>query len=341
LRLLIGGNLRAGLSSFLLDSERSHILCGLAGGPIMRFARLPVGVLTLLLAASQAQAQTAVRWKWNQGEKLAYVLEDNYTSKSAVDREFFEITQDLILDTTWHVKRVGPSGEASIVVTIERVRFNTNGKGEAAIGTMSFDSKHETEPQRGAEKSVISVLKSLLGSEIALAVNAQGRVLRFDLPKLLISTMEDQVARELAGFFGDLFTADGLRHRLTNWLVALPTEPVSEKQSWQEDKPSRLGKNVPCFYSYTFAARLKRDGHTVIKIDVKPELKLLGIEADKDRPKITEQDGKGIVYFDNQAGRILESVVSQRVEMQMADFTKTKESLATTTTVKLATENSR
>jgi hypothetical protein len=86
---------------------------------------------------------------------------------------------------------------------------------------------------------------------------------------------------------------------------------------------------------------VERDGHTAIKIDVKPELKLLGLEADKDRPKITEQDGKGIVYFDNRAGRITESVVSQRVEMQMADFTKTTDNLATKTTVKLATENSR
>src|SRR5271166_7112507 len=103
----------------------------------MRFANLPVGVLTLLLAASQAQAQIALLWKWNQGEKLAYVLQDNYTSKSTVGQEFFELTQELTLDTTWHVKSVGLTGEASIVVTIERVRFNANGKGEGAwIGTM-------------------------------------------------------------------------------------------------------------------------------------------------------------------------------------------------------------
>jgi hypothetical protein len=313
----------------------------------MRFTRLPVGVLILLLAASQAQAQTALRWKWNPGEKLAYVLQDNYTSKTTMlavpaGQDFFELTQELTLDTNWHVKSVDPTGEASIVVAIERVRFNANGKGAAAFfGRISFDSKHEAKPQRGTgEESLFRVLKSLLGSEIALAVNAQGRVLRFDLPKVLASTMEDQVTRELAGFFGDLFTADGLRHRLTNWLMALPTEPVSEKQSWQEDKPSRLGKNFPCLYSYTFAARVERDGHSAFKIDVKPELELRGLE-DKDRPKITEQDGKGIVYFDNRAGRITESVVSQRVEMQMADFTKTTDKLATKTTVELATENSR
>jgi hypothetical protein len=236
---------------------------------------------------------------------------------------------------------VGLTGEAIIVVTIGRVRFNAKGKGDAAIGTMSFDSKNATEPQREPVKNVFSVLKSLLGSEIALAVNAQGRVLRFDLPKLLVARMDDQATRELAGFYGDLFTADGLRHRLTSWLVALPTDRVSEQQSWQEDKPSRLGKEFPCLYSYTFAARVEGDGHTAIKIDVKPELKLIGLEADKDRPKITEQDGKGIVYFDNWAGRMTESVVSQRVEMQTTDDTKTAVKLATNTTVKLATEKSR
>jgi hypothetical protein len=312
----------------------------------MRIARLPVGVLTLLVAASQAQAQIALRWKWNQGEKLTYVLQDSYTSKAVLqspvgDLEFFELSQELILDTTWHVKSVGLTREASIVVTIDRVRFNAQGKGDAAIGTLSLDSKKETEPQKEPVKNVFSVFKSLLGSEIALAVNAQGRVLRFDLPKVLVARMDDQVTRELAGFYGDLFTVDGLRHRLTNWLVALPTEPVSEKQSWQEDKPSRLGKEFPCLYSFTFAARVERDRHTAIRIDVKPKLKLLGLAADKDRPKIAEQDGKGIVYFDNRAGRITDAVVSQRVEMQTTDDTKTTTKLVTKTTVKLATEKSR
>ena len=307
----------------------------------MRLTRLPVGVLMLLLAASQAQAQVALRWKWNQGEKLAYELRDNYTSRSTVDQEVFELTQDLTLDTTWRVKSVSPAGEANLVVTIGRVRFHANGKGDAAIGTMSFDSKHKTEPRRDAEKSVFHVLESLLGPEMTLTVNAQGRVSRFDLPKVLASTMEDQVTRELAGFFGDLFTADGLRHRLTHWLVALPTEPVAEKQSWREEKPGRLGKTFTCLYSYTFAVRVDRDGHTAIKIDVKPELKWLGPEADKDRPRITEQDGQGIVYFDSRAGRMTESVVSQRVALQMADFTKSTDHLATKTTVKLTTGNSR
>ena len=58
---------------------------------------------------------------------------------------------------------------------------------------------------------MFQVIKSLGGSEISLAVSAQARVSRFDIPKALASKLDDQVARSLAGFFGDLFTVEGLR----------------------------------------------------------------------------------------------------------------------------------
>lgn len=282
----------------------------------MSFVKLQIAVLATLVGTTQARAQTALQWKWSKGEKLAYVLQDVYTSKTTIDQDFFELTQSLTLDTTWHVKSVDLAGEANVVVTIERVRFTTDGKGGAAVGKMNFDSQDVKEPQSKPEKSVFTALKSLLGPEITLTVNPQGRVLTFDLPKAVASAMEDQTTRELAGFFGDLFTAEGVRHRLTNWLVTLPNEPVSEKESWRGDKLSRLGKSVACVHTCTFAARVKREGLEVIKIDVKPELRLLAGEADKELGKITEQEGKGIVYFDNGLGRLTESTVTHRAVIQ-------------------------
>ena len=300
----------------------------------MRFARLPLGML-IIIFASHAQAQTALLWKWKQSDKLTYVLEDNYSSKSGGGNLVFDLSQTLILDTTWHVKSVGPTGEAGIVVTIERVRFTTDGKGGAAIGNISFDSKDTTKPKSKRDEAVFNVLNSLLGSEITLTVSAQGSVSKFDLPMRLASTLEGNTTRELAGFFGDAFTAGGVRHRLTNWLVALPNEPVSEKESWREDKLSRLGKSVTCVHSYTLAAPVQRDGHTLMKIDVKPELRLLVDNAGKQ--KITEQDGKGVVYFDSRTGRLTESVLTHRAILETFGTT----TLDAKTTVKLATEPNR
>ncbi len=300
----------------------------------MRFTRLLLGLL-IILFASHAQAQTALLWKWKQGDKLTYVLEDNYSSKTTVGKEVFDLSQTLILDTTWHVKSVRPTWEAGIVVTIERVRFTADGKGGAAIGKISFDSKEKTKPASKRDEAVFNVLNSLLGSEITLTVSTQGSVSKFDVPMRLASTLEGNTTRELAGFFGDAFTADGVRHRLTNWLVALPDEPVSEKESWREDKLSRLGKSVACVHSYTLAAPVQQDGHTLMKIDVKPELRLLVDNGGKQ--KITEQDGKGVVYFDSRTGRLTESVLTHRASFET--FGKT--TLDAKTTVKLATESKR
>ena len=300
----------------------------------MIFRRLPLGVLVFLCVSFQAPAQTPLRWKWIQGEKLTYVVQYNDTTKSTADKDFFELSQALTLDTTWHVKNVTSSGEASIVVTVERVRFTAVGKGAAAAAKISFDSKDEKEPQNNPEKSVFQVLKSLGGSEISLAVSAQARVSRFDIPKALASKLDDQVARELAGFFGDLFTVEGLRHRLTNWLVALPNDPVAEHQSWQEEKLSRLGKPIACVNTYTFAERVERHGRRVMKLDVKPEFRMPASETEKERGKITEQDGNGVVYFDNLTGRITESAVTHRAVLQGFGTT----TLDSNTVVKLATE---
>ena len=84
-------------------------------------------------------------------------------------------------------------------------------------------------------------------------------------------------------------------------------------------------------------ARVKRDGHTVIKIDVKPELRLLAGEADQELGKFTEQNGKGVVYFDNELGRITELIVTHRAVLQ--SFAKT--TLDAKTIVKLAAESNK
>ena len=57
-------------------------------------------------------------------------------------------------------------------------------------------------------------------------------------------------------------------------------------------------------------------------------------ETEKERGKITEQDGNGVVYFDNLTGRITESAVTHRAVLQGFGTT----TLDSNTVVKLATE---
>lgn len=82
------------------------------------------------LGASPALAETVFRWKFKEGDRISYVVEEKQATKMTSDREVFDLTQTLLLDTTWTVKAVDRSGKAEIGVTIDRVRFQAVGKGQ-------------------------------------------------------------------------------------------------------------------------------------------------------------------------------------------------------------------
>jgi ribosome-binding factor A len=300
---------------------------------------LSLSVLIILLAASQIPAQTVLTAKWKQGVKLNYVIEDNYTSKSMVKDAVFELSQSLILDTAWHVKSVGTKGEAEIVVTIERVQFTADGKGAAAfIQKLRFDSKDQEEP---VSTPVLAALRRFAGQEIEVAIDERGHVSKFELSGTLNEHLADNTTRELAGLFGDVFTAIGIRHRLTNWLVAFPKEPVSKSETWRHEQISRFGPLIDCVHSCTFAGAVVRDGQALFRINMNPKLKMRADDATEPRAKITqkitEQKGEGVAYFDERTGHIVEVVLSQHAVLE--SFAKM--TLDTKTTAKLHVDRNR
>ncbi len=304
----------------------------------MPFRILLLLALGFVFAESPTCAQTALMEKWTPGEKLTYVIEDIYNSKTELEDGFFELSQSLILETTWKITSVGTEGEAALVVTIDRVQFGADGKGAAAvIQKLRFDSKNEQEPQSRQEESVFDALGAFVGSPIAVTVDTQGSVTKFDLSDALATHLTQNATRELAGFFGDVFTAQGVRQRLTSWLVARPNDPVSKGDTWRQTPISRGGQSVLSVHAYSFAGSVIRDGQTVVQIDVKPELEIRADESKKGGVKITEQNGEGVAYLDGRTGRILEVVLRHHAVLE--SFAKT--TLDSRTTAKLRPQPSR
>lgn len=299
----------------------------------MLLLRPALCVLVFFLTASGTPAQTTFRWRWTEGDKVKYVIEDKSASKTKIGQEVFDLDQTLILDTAWQMNGVAPNGEMQIVITVERLRFNADGKGAAAIGLVSFDSKDDAKPQSKPEKSVAAVFDSIVRSKVVVHIDTRGKVTKFEIESKLRAIFEDNATRELAGFFGDLFTADGFRHRLTNWIVEFPEQAVSVGGSWTENKLSRLGKSLACAHSYVHSGRADRNGQTLEKVEVKPEFKLP--KDEKAKTKIASQSGEGTVYFDVQKGRIVESIVTHNIVLQ--SFGET--TVEAKTTVKLANVN--
>ena len=70
------------------------------------------------------------------------------------------------------------------------------------------------------------------------------------------------------------FTEDGVRRRLTNWLVAFPKTRIAKGDTWRQEYPSRLGKSTLSVHSYTFAGTARLGGQTVLRIDAKTTVTL-------------------------------------------------------------------
>jgi len=296
----------------------------------MPLLRPALGVLVFFLTTSGARAQCTFQWRLVEGDKLKYVIEDKCASKTKVGQESFDLKQNLRLDTIWQVSNVAPSGQIQVVVTVERLQFSANGEGAAAIGRVSFDSKEAVRSDSKPEKSVAAVLDSIVRSKVVVNIDTQGKVTKFEIESKLRAIFEDNATRELAGFFGDLFTADGFRHRLTNWFVEFPEQPVPAGGSWTESKLSRLGRALPCTHSYVHSGRAVRNGSTLEKIEVKPKYELPKDEDSK--AKIASQSGEGTIYFDLPNGRIVESIVTQDIVVQSFG----ESTVQAITTVKLA-----
>lgn len=272
--------------------------------------RTLVLLIAILAASSSTQAQTTLMTKWETGERLMYIIEETSTGKSGVgQKRSFELQNSLKVDTTWEVGGTSPDGDVKLNVSIDRVRYTADGKGAAAmIQDLKFDSDAKAEPQSKPEQGVAEVLSSYVGSVAAVAIDGRGKVTEFSLPDELSEKLKEAKSRELAGFFGDLFTSDGLRLRLTNWLVAFPAEKLSNGTTWSQELPSRGGAKIVGICKYELVGAVTKDADNFVQINVTPQLKA----RDANIFKIANQDGDGWVYLDPKTHKIKEFVLRRK-----------------------------
>jgi hypothetical protein len=294
----------------------------------MLLFRINAGLCMLLVIASHAQGQKPLKWKFSKGQKLSYRIEQKGQQSVGVEQKVVTFDQTFTLDTTWRVNAVTPEGDADIVLTINRLRFSDLGTGAMAVaGGIRFDSNLQTTPDRPPAVVVANVLNTFVGPEIELKVSAHGAVTQFHFPKALITTFKDCATQELGGFFGPLFTAEGVRSLLTDWLVKLPDSSVSPTYQWTEEKPSGLGKSTTFTDTYLYHRQGDRDCRTVAQIDANRVLNLPPAAANNRSARIKFQNGKRTFYFDPDSGCITKSELTQQL---MREYHETEEVLKTT-----------
>ncbi len=277
---------------------------------------LVISLLSVLLGASNLSAQTTLSCTWKEGEKFSYVIEENlpglpFTPPTTASATSY--SQSLKLDTNWHVRTVGLDGNAVITVEIERVRFVVDQKGiPLPYEHLNVDTQNPVDTQNKVERITFNAVRGFVGSQIEITINGKREVTKFEFAEPLAAHFErNQIMRELAYVYGPAFRKEGMRRRITGWLIASPPTSVSKGGTWRREDASYPDDSILYIDSCTLGGPVLWDRQTLTKIDVKSQVKLLDNDLRKQESKSKETNCDGVVYIDERTGRIIDATLCQ------------------------------
>jgi hypothetical protein len=272
-------------------------------------------LLTVLLAAGaadRAAAQTTLRYKFKKGEKLNYVMEQKMNMAMTVMGNDINMDMGQTIDMIWDIKDVDADGRAKMIQKIDRIRFKMGG---GQVGNVEFDSKEDKEPEGPVAKALAPIFKALAGAEIGLSMDAQGKVSDVTVPENVTKALKGPAAAGL----GEMFSEDGLKHMMDQSGLVVPKDAISKGKTWDQgmEMKSPIGK-MKIEIANTFDGQVKRDGKELERVAMKPKITIEAGEDAKIQVKLKSQDSKGSAYFDNTAGRLVETNLVQNMEMAVS-----------------------
>src|SRR5262249_40592935 len=175
---------------------------------------------------------------------------------------------------------------------------------------VEYDSKEDKEPEGPLAKSIIPAYRAVAGSKIDVSMDSQGRISDLKLPQKLIDAAKNLPPG--AAPPGGMLSQDGLKQIMDLSGLLLPKEPVRKGSTWNQKLEMKSpGGNLAVEKINTYQGSAKRDGKDLERIALK-----MTFTIDSEIVKIKSQEAEGSAYFDNAAGRIVESVMTQNQEME-------------------------
>jgi hypothetical protein len=265
-------------------------------------------ILTMTAAGSEAAAAT-LRWKFKAGDSLRYQLVQTQSMTTRVKEpapQEFKQGFTLTIDQVWTVRSVDASGVASMAHTIERIRTTA----DLPVGKLTYDSKEAKDTGGPAGP----LFRMLVGVEFTFKMNGRGEITDVKLPENVLATLRGD--QEPAGAQGQ-FSEAGLKNMISQMGLLLPEGPVEPGATWSRklaipagpDGQTRGTEQV-----YTYRGPEAGGGGQVEAIDL--TIKYDPLKPDPSLPvTIKTQESRGRFAFDNAAGRIETSTVTEKVEL--------------------------
>src|SRR5258708_1807184 len=110
--------------------------------PLGRVFWIGLLVAGAALPSASAQAQTTLRYKFKEGDKLNYVMEQKQEMAMSFMGNDINTKINQTMDMTWKIGAVDKDGSAKMTQTIDRIRMTMDSPG----AKIEYDTKDGKEP---------------------------------------------------------------------------------------------------------------------------------------------------------------------------------------------------
>ncbi len=269
-----------------------------------------LSALCAAILSSAASAQTTLRYKFKEGQKLGYVIEQKMKSTASINNMDIETKMNMSMDMTWNVVAVNSDGSAKMQMKVTYVKMSMDGP----AGQVEVDSKQKNDPDDAIGKIFSQIVKATATMEMTGTMQAGGEMKDIKVSEETIKSMKNLPG---ADKLGDMLSPESFKAMVSN--LVFPADAVAKGKTWTNKNTAKtpVGKTVS-ENTYTYEGSVQKDGVTLEKISIKPNIKIEPDPKALIKMELKDSTGTGQILFDNKAGRMVESTMNQVMQMQLS-----------------------
>jgi Family of unknown function (DUF6263) len=274
-------------------------------------SRLLLSVGLVLGSVAFANAQTKLKYKFEQGQKIPYGIKQTLNMSMEIGGQAVVIKMNLTMDQNWEIKKVAADGTADLAQRVTRLQISM----DTPQGKIEFDSKDGKEPEDELGKKLATVFRALVDADIGMAVTPLGKIKDIRIPeKILAAFKNDPVLAQV----GEMFTEAGMRRMMAQSMIVFPEKGLNKNDTWKNDpvEINNAGVEAKIQVTDTFDGVDKVDGREIAKFTRKLEMEFKpNAQA---TIKIKSQDIKAAILFDVAGGYISSTDMKQKMTMEVS-----------------------
>ncbi len=281
--------------------------------------RWPGVAAVLVVVASWAvgaEAAETLRWRFQPGETLRFSIQQKSAMTAKMAGTERKSSQTQTVEMSWKVKAVDASGEAEITQRIDRIQLRAE---MPPYMPLEFDSATTKGDPPGFEQ-ITRQLRAQVGAEFTFKMKANGEITDIKLAEETLKQL--RAAAPPGGPEGEI-SEQAIKETLLlqSSPPSFPEGPIEPGKSWSP-KPTRLpvpAASLIMEKTFTYRGPDPKSPNLLL-VDIGAKAKIEPVEGVDIKLTIRNQDGKGTLVFDGQAGHVVSIRLTQTLDLSIVQM---------------------